>query len=81
MVCVCAARGRASRVVVARRGCVVARRCRPHAVVRARQDGETALYRAAANGHSAVVSALLSAGADVNVQDKVGDGAADAVVE
>ena len=45
------------------------------------QDGETALHRAAGGGHGAVVSALLSAGADLNVQDKVGDGAADAVVE
>ena len=68
-------------MVVARRGCVVARRCRPHAVVRARQSGATALYRAAFGGHGAVVSALLSAGADVNAQAEVGDGAADAVVE
>ena len=52
----------------------------PHAVMRAQKDGETALHVAARIGHVAVVSALLSAGADLNVQDKVGDGASDCVV-
>ena len=78
--CVCGPGGRAWRVVVARRGCDVARRCRPHVVVRARQFGGTALHFAAGSGHVAVVSALLSAGADPTVRDLVGDGAADAVV-
>ena len=76
--CVCGPGGGAWRVVVALRGCDVAYRCRPHAVVRARQDGKTALDLATAKGHGAVV-ALLSAGADPNVQSKVGDVAPDAV--
>jgi len=35
------------------------------------QCGETALYRAAANGHVHVVEALVRLGADVNVIDEV----------
>ena len=36
------------------------------------QDGWTPLIHAAANGHFATVEVLLAAGADVNVQQKVG---------
>ena len=35
------------------------------------QDGDTLLHRAAQNGYTAVVEALLRAGANVNVQNKV----------
>ena len=35
------------------------------------QGGRTALYRAADNGHMEVVTALLAAGADINLQDEV----------
>ena len=35
------------------------------------QDGETALHLAAVNGHMEVVTALLAAGADINLQGKV----------
>ena len=35
------------------------------------QDGQTALIRAAQNGHTETVSVLLEAGADVNLQEKV----------
>ena len=45
------------------------------------QDGATPLFIASQNGHDAVVSALLAAGADKNLQDEVryvaGAGAAD----
>ena len=76
--CVCVRLGRTCVAwSFARRGCAVAHRCRPHAVLRARQDGRTALHQMACNGQGAVVSALLSAGADPNVQMKVRDGAAD----
>ena len=34
-------------------------------------DGRPALHRAADNGHMEVVTALLAAGADINLQDKV----------
>ena len=54
----------------------VALRCRPHAGVRARQDGKMALHLAADGGHDAIV-ALLSAGANPAVQNEVGDGAGD----
>eukprot|EP01032_Pedospumella_encystans_P016176 gene16176-18464_t len=37
------------------------------------QDGETALSWAAAKGHTAVVSALLNVGADVNTKDSAGN--------
>ena len=35
------------------------------------QDGSTPLHMAAKNGHTAIVEALVTAGADVNVQSKV----------
>ena len=35
------------------------------------KDGRTALYIAAYNGHVECLAALLSAGADLNMQDKV----------
>ena len=35
------------------------------------QDGLTALLKASANGHSAVVEALLAKGADTEAKDKV----------
>ncbi len=35
------------------------------------QNGDTALIRAAEYGHLAVVQALLEAGADINIQNKV----------
>ena len=38
----------------------------------AQDDGETALHNAAGAGHEDVVQALLSADADVNLQNKVG---------
>ena len=40
------------------------------------QDGATPLYVAAQEGHEVVVSALLAAGADKNLQDKVSFNAA-----
>ena len=35
------------------------------------QYGSTALHRAASKGHMEVVTALLAAGADINLQSKV----------
>ena len=35
------------------------------------QDGASPLFIAAQNGHGAIVSALLAAGADKNLQDEV----------
>jgi hypothetical protein len=39
------------------------------------QDGETALMKASEAGHIATVQALIGAGADPNLQDKVSDDA------
>ena len=36
------------------------------------QDGMTPLHWAAYNGHTAIVEALVTAGAEMNVTDKVG---------
>ena len=45
--------------------------CFPSRAACCLQDGDTALHRAAFKGHMQVVTALLAAGADINLQSKV----------